>query len=87
MDDQDQIVAVASPLEGRWTADRARSKPHPANPWRTATVVFEIDGDNVQVTDIVVDVSWREERHVNTTLTISADQQLVVLTRSEGSAV
>lgn len=125
----------ASPLFGLWTADLARSTPHPANPWRAVTIVFDIDGDIVRITDVVVDVSGREERHVNTfrvdglehasgdgysliatwrgaytletlakkdgqviggatyqvsedgrTLTISADQQSVVLNRSEGSA-
>jgi hypothetical protein len=59
-------AGAASSLDGRWTADPTRSKPHPANPWRTATIVFEVDGDDIRITDIVVDASGREERHVNT---------------------
>ena len=127
-----------SPFVGRWTANPGRSTPHPANPWRTATIVFEVHGDNVKITDVVVDASGREERHVNAiqadgiehasgsgdgysllsrwrdphtleaigkkdghavgaalyqvsvdgrTLTISGDQQLVVLDRSSDSSI
>lgn len=129
---------AASPLDGRWTADPTRSKQHPANPWRTATILIEVAGDDVRITDDVVDASGREERHVNTiradgvehladagngyslvarwrdehtletlgkkdgevvgsatyqvsedgrTLTISAEQQLIVLHRSDDTGV
>jgi hypothetical protein len=129
-------VRQVSPLNGRWAADLTRSRPHPDNPWQTATIVVEVDGADVRITDTVVDASGREEHHVNTivadgierasdngysllatwrdgrtletvgrkdgavvgsaiyavsddgnTLTISADQQFVVLSRTDSPAV
>jgi hypothetical protein len=57
---------AARPLAGRWVADAARSRPHPDNPWRTATIVFDVAGDTVRIADRVVDTSGREARHVST---------------------
>ena len=56
---------AAGGLDGRWTADPTRSHAHPANPWRTAAIVFDVDGDDVRMSDTVVDASGREERHIN----------------------
>jgi len=51
---------------GAWTADLARSQRHPANQFQSATIVFDVDGDDLRMSDVVVDESGREERHVNT---------------------
>ena len=55
-----------SPLARYWRANLAESKRHPANEFQRALIVFEIEGDHVHVTDVVVDAAGREERHVNT---------------------
>jgi hypothetical protein len=55
-----------SPLAGMWEADVARSTRHPANPFQRATIIVEVRGDEVRLTDIVVDASGRRERNVNT---------------------
>jgi hypothetical protein len=51
---------------GAWAADLARSRRHPANQFQRATIVFDLDGDDLRMSDVVVDENGREERHVNT---------------------
>jgi hypothetical protein len=51
---------------GTWKADLARSTRHPANQFRSATIVFDLDGNDLRVSDVVVDETGREERHVHT---------------------
>jgi hypothetical protein len=51
---------------GEWRADVAKSQRHPLNPFQSATIVFEVDGQDLRMTDLVVDVDGRQERHVNT---------------------
>lgn len=58
-------VESVSPFTGEWTADLTRSERHPANQFRSATIVFDVVGDEVHMTDVVIDESGREERHVN----------------------
>lgn len=65
-----QFINRRSPLSGAWIADVARSRRHPANPFRSATLQIEVDGDAVRFTDAVVDEHGREER---STHTVSAD--------------
>ena len=65
-----QYVNRRSPLSGVWIADLARSRRHPANPFRSATLQIEVDGDAVTFTDAVVDEHGREER---STYTVGAD--------------
>jgi hypothetical protein len=66
---EDQLAALAKGttlFAGEWRADVAKSQRHPLNPFQSATIVFEVDGQDVQMTDLVVDADGREERHVNT---------------------
>lgn len=57
------VEAVAtSPLTGRWVADLARSKRHPANQFRSATIVFTVDGNTVNVADEFVDEAGKTVR-------------------------
>jgi len=44
-----------SPFTGRWIADVARSKRHPANRFRRATIVFAVRGNSVEVDNEVLD--------------------------------
>jgi hypothetical protein len=60
------VVAPAeSPFTGRWVADLARSQRHPVNPFRRATVVFDVKGNTIDVAHEVVDEAGRvlRERH------------------------
>ena len=68
----ESLVDARSPFVGHWNADVARSKRHPANEFRSAAIIIEVEGDDVRLTDVVVDASGREERHVNT---VRADGQ------------
>jgi hypothetical protein len=51
---------------GAWKADLARSQRHPANQFQSATIVFEVDGQDLRMSDVCVDETGREEQHVNT---------------------
>src|SRR5687767_9971324 len=51
-----------SPLAGSWLANIAKSKRHAANPFRSATLHVNVDGDAVTFADVVVDEHGREER-------------------------
>jgi hypothetical protein len=55
-----------NPFVGVWTADVAKSRRHPANPFQRATIEFAVDGDVVTMTDVFVDEAGRETRDVNT---------------------
>ena len=48
-------AADGSPFTGRWIADVARSKRHPANQFRSATIVFALKGDAIDVNSEFVD--------------------------------
>ena len=61
----ESLTSVRSPFIGLWKANLAQSKRHHANEFRSATILIDVDGDDVRITDIVVDTSGREERHVN----------------------
>jgi hypothetical protein len=61
----EESAGVRSPFAGRWSANLARSRRHPDNEFRSATILFEVNGDDVRLTDVVVDGSGRDERHVN----------------------
>lgn len=66
---EDRLAAFAQRARlfaGAWKADIARSQRHPANPFQSASVVFEVEGDNLRMSDHVLDEAGREERHVNT---------------------
>ena len=60
------VEAVAmSPLTGRWIADVSRSKRHPANQFRSATIVFAVDGNTVNIADEFVDEAGKTTRGRN----------------------
>jgi hypothetical protein len=52
--------AGRSPFAGTWTADVTRSRRHPANEFRSATLRVDVDGDLVTIADVVVDAAGRE---------------------------
>ena len=60
-----EAPVAASPFAGQWFADVAKSQRHPANEFRSATITFDVDGDDVTITDVVVDATGREERNSN----------------------
>jgi len=52
---EEAMALAASPFEGRWVADVARSKRHPANLFQRATMVFAVRGNVVDVSNEVVE--------------------------------
>jgi hypothetical protein len=59
-------AAAVSPLTGRWVADVSRSTRHPANQFRSATIVFAVDGNTVNIADEFVDEAGQTLRNRNT---------------------
>ena len=51
-----------SPFTGRWIADVTRSKRHPANQFRRATIVFAVRGNSVEVNNNVLDEAGKVVR-------------------------
>jgi len=64
--DPSAVQDKLSPMAGTWIANPSKSTPHPANRFRSATLHFEVSGDTVTITDVVVDASGHEERGRNT---------------------
>src|SRR5262245_9754813 len=62
------------PLAGTWIANIEKSKRHPANPFRSATLEVAIDGSQVTLDDTVVDEHGREERQRNVIFTDGKEQ-------------
>ncbi|HJU41366.1 MAG TPA: hypothetical protein VJ691_01080 [Vicinamibacterales bacterium] len=62
----ESATAAANPLAGRWIADVSRSKRHPANQFRSATIVFAVDGTTVSIADEFVDETGKTVRGRNT---------------------
>lgn len=54
------------PFVGRWIANVARSKRHPANMFQRAIIEFVVDGNTVDIDDEFVDDSGRVVRGHNT---------------------
>ena len=59
-------TVTMSPFTGRWAADPSRSKRHPANQFRSATIVFAVDGNTVNIADEFVDEAGQTVRGRNT---------------------
>ena len=55
-----------SPFAGKWVANLAKSKRHPANQFQHATIEFTVDGNAVTMIDAVVDESGHEVTGKNT---------------------
>lgn len=58
--------AEVSPFAGRWVANLAQSKRHPANQFQNATIEFTVNGDAVSIGDLVIDESGHEMAGNNT---------------------
>ena len=54
------------PLAGRWVADVAQSKRHPANRFQRATIAVAVHGNTVDIADEFVDESGAVIRNHNT---------------------
>jgi hypothetical protein len=50
---------------GRWTANVAKSRRHPANLFQRASIEFAVASDVATITDVFVDEAGREERGTN----------------------
>jgi hypothetical protein len=59
-------TSAASPFIGTWTANVAKSRRHPLNPFRGATMRFDVDGPRVTITDDVVGPDGRTEHGKHT---------------------
>jgi hypothetical protein len=60
-----QSTPVPNPFVGRWTADLSKSRLHPLNRLRSASIGFDIAGDAVTVDYVMVEASGRIDRGVN----------------------
>ena len=58
-------ATAQSPFIGKWTADLSRSKLHPLNHLRAASIGFAIEGADVTIDYVMVDESGRTDRGVN----------------------
>jgi hypothetical protein len=56
----------AHPLAGRWVADVAHSKRHPANQFQRAIINFAVNGDTVEIDDEYLDEAGAVIRNHNT---------------------
>jgi hypothetical protein len=63
--ERDGQAAVPSPFTGAWIWT-SPSTSDAAEPYRSVTMQFEVLGDVVTITDVVVDASGREQRTINT---------------------
>jgi hypothetical protein len=83
---------VHNPFVGTWTANIARSKRHPANQFRAATIHFAVNGDTVTITDGFVDTDGKK-LHGRNTLTVDGQEHstdragYVLVARWRGSHV
>jgi hypothetical protein len=62
----DALAPAPSPFEGRWVSDIAKSKRHPENLFRRATLQFSVAGNTVTIEHDGVDELGRVDRGVNT---------------------
>lgn len=60
-----QSATVPHPFVGQWTADLSRSKLHPLNHLRSASLGFDVSGDAVTIDYVMVDESGRTDRAIN----------------------
>lgn len=54
------------PFVGTWTANVSKSRRHPANPFQSATLQFDVAGDTVTIADFVINASGHEDHGRNT---------------------
>ena len=63
-------VETPSPFAGTWVVNLPKSMKHPDNAFQRATMHFDVDGNRITITDVVIDAAGDE---VRTTNTIHAD--------------
>lgn len=49
-----------NPFVGKWIANLTKSKRHPANQFRSATIEFTVNGDIVTIVDLFIDEAGQE---------------------------
>jgi len=52
---------TTSPFAGTWMANVARFRQHPLNPFRSATMHFDVRGNDITITDVVIDEAGRAD--------------------------
>jgi hypothetical protein len=57
---------AGNPFTGRWMADLAQSKRHPANQFQRAVITFAVNGNTVEIDDEYVEQSGALIRNHNT---------------------
>jgi hypothetical protein len=62
----ESLAVPLHPFAGRWIANVARSKRHPANLFQRAIIEFAVNGNTVDIEDEFVDEAGRVERGHNT---------------------
>ena len=62
----ESLAVPVHPIVGRWIANVAQSKRHPANLFQRAIIEFSVNGNTVDIADEFVDESGRVERGHNT---------------------
>jgi hypothetical protein len=62
------LAVKPHPFAGTWTANLAKSKRHPANPFTAATLEVDVTGDAVTIAHVMISDSGREDRGRNTFL-------------------
>ena len=68
-------ASAPSPFVGVWRADITRSRRHPLNPFRVATLEFSVAGDAVTIVHQMVDGLGKPDRGVNTILCDGVERQ------------
>ena len=61
----DDVSEKKTPFVGKWTANLEKSKRHPANPFQSAIIEFEVVGNVVTIHDVVIDDLGHEQRSKN----------------------
>jgi flagellar basal body rod protein FlgC len=56
------MTAQENPFAGTWIANLSKSKRHPDNQFREATLEFAVNGESLTITDVVVNASGKEEK-------------------------
>jgi hypothetical protein len=69
----ESLAVPVHPFAGRWIANVARSKRHPANLFQRAIIEFAVNGNTVDIEDEFVDESGRVVRGHNTIVADGAE--------------
>lgn len=72
-----------NPFVGQWMANLAKSKRHPGRQFQSAMMEFSVEGNNVTLTDIVVEESGQQSKSQST---IPVDGNEHLLENGNGNA-